>query len=535
MFFRASVVFFTFIAVTVFMSYWMGFLFLNSPLILVLSALITYLLFKKLSFTAPDIKIPRNVFVVAILIFAMVAYPLLLITPYYSPSADPLHSITMSILAEQGRIPETQAPYADISFSYQIGFPLFAKTIYDFLPFIQEYHFLWFLGAIFAAFIPIFFYVFVYEFVKNKYAAEFSVILLIGTLMLFADFYYGLYPRMLATCMMFLFFVLFLRKNKLSYLIFPAIFCVHPGTAFLTVLFLLLYIAFFRHEFKRAVFLLPSLILAIPIFLATYLALIINFGANTSQQPPGFFFPYFIQLLIESPVYVGAIPFGVFLVAILLTLSRRTFLRKKAFFISAFLLSLGLFLLLFSLFNSPLYFNMPELMTFSALLFIAATFPEFNFRSFKYMKHLKIGIVLFALLIFYFNPSLDLLRTAEKISPEEAEFAFKFREFDSARAETLFLSEGSVKMAELSDKIPHHTRKDMFVLYVAAQVKHDEGYYKEIADEEEWNKIVNENCVECIYSIDVEYVVVNEAFVDIKPDLPLVFEQGNFKVYYMGG
>ena len=130
------------------------------------------------------------------------------------------------------------------------------------------------------------------------------------------------------------------------------------------------------------------------------------------------------------------------------------------------------------------------------------------------------------------SSELNHYRYGKKISSEEAEFAFKFKEFDPSLKTAAIFSYGRGKIAEYSNKISYDKAKSWYLPIFPEGVIKNEAYYKEIKQHEEFAKIIEGNCLECLKKLDVDYIIVNESFAKSSLEgLNPVFIYENFKVY----
>lgn len=528
-----ALMFFTiFTAVSIIISYWVGLVHLNAPLILIVSLFVSYYLWKNFA-QKIEIEIPIIVWALALLVLILSAYPLLLMTPYYSASADPLHTILTRVINE--KIPETFAPYSNLKISYAIGFHLFANNFIKVFSFIPDYLLVWFFGVIFSAIQLIFFYALVKQLTKNENAAMLSAFLFVGTKTVFQNVLFGLMPWVMATALFFLFMTLFLQKNKLSFLFFPVIFMLHPGASFNMMLFLVLFVVFFREHLKNFVQHLPYLLIAAPVFLNDYFVLIIALLNDPSKFV--FSFTEFFQAFLPLPLWVGFVPSIALIVGIIFLMKEKHYSKMNLFLMTALIFSLILFGY-FSVSHGLLFGKIVEIISILAIILAASVLmnSEFEFREFFEENKVKIFSIILLVCIFTIVSSsyLNSLREGQKISKEEAQFAFAFKQFDSARDKVLILSAGETKIAELSDKIPFNPTRDYFLYYAEQVSVHDDAFFELARINALWEKIAYTNCVSCIDGLDVKYIVVNKDFQNLrnlKLNKPRIFSFRNFDVY----
>lgn len=531
-FVEKAILFFLVVAsVVIVFSQWIGFFFLNSLLNLGIGIIIGFFLLwffcskELLGF----LRIPRIALAVALIAFLMSIFSFVFITPFFAPSSDPVHVITIRTLGLNEKIPSNYLPFSEFAFSYQFGFHLFAKIFTDFFWFAKDYQVLIVLGAIIIALEAIAFYWFSKVFVSSERNRLIAVALFIGAKIVFQNLYFGLHPWNFASVLFFVFVAMFHKKSKLSFVFFPVIFSVHPGVAVNMLAFFLFYlffnsretIFFFRH--------LPTLLLSAPILLVSYVPLALGFF---SSKQSFFSFEKLFSILQPLPLTLGLVPLLFFAFSILFLLFRKRFSRNIAFFSCVFAFSV-LFYSYFSFGESNFASKVLELFTVSAIL-ISVLALDFENLSKKLFSLFLLAVVLFSVVsFFFFSGYLSYLRAGDKIDWEEAEFAFAFEKIDSSLQNTLFLTDGGAKMAELSNKIPFNVKRDYFVAYPDFQAKHDNGLLLENEKAALFKRIVN-GCKECVYQTNAKYVVLNKNFVSFELDEEKLLVSKNIVLYGLG-
>ncbi len=522
--FSLIIFFLIFSAVSILLSLWLGLIWRNSLFILLVSLIISYFIFKKFRI---EIFVPLRIYALGLLVFLMAAYPLLLIHPFYNASADPTSTITTIVIGD--KIPETYAPYSNLSYRYVVGFQLFAKIFMDFLPFFPPYLITWFLGAIFAFLQLILIYVLAKIFFNSDTAGEWAAILFIGAKIVFQNMYWGQYSWLMGTVFFLAALAALLSKSKLAYLFFPVIFIIHPGPAFNILLFLAAYFLFFRQEFSAVATLILSLLLAIPSFLKSYFYLIYNtlFGGIHSFS---FTISGFLRLSLLIPPWIGIIPFFFAVLGIGWSIKKRDFNKKK--FLLLFLLLISAFLnVFFGVFGTTVAGRVIELAAISAILLGSIFLTEIRMDSTKYANLVKAVIIIFCLYFFFSSTILNHLRSGSKITPDEAAFAIRFKEIDPELSETLFLSPGGGKMAEISNKIPFNVRLNWFLPTNEVLIANDPNLDEFVSKSAKWHYIVDNNRVEYIYDLNVDYVVINKEFFNNYLQKEPIFSYKQFDLY----
>ncbi|MFA4907187.1 MAG: hypothetical protein WC602_02870 [archaeon] len=519
--------FLVFSAIAVLVSQWLGLAWRNTPAILAISVALTWLCLKAFPVDLKNFTVPKSVWLLALLVFIMASYPLLTITPFYAPSADALHSITLRVL--EGNIPATYAPYSDFGFHYQFGFHLFARLFADLLPFIPDYLVLWFLGALFAGIQAIVFFWLGKKFLKSESAGFWCALLFVGTRLVFQNMYFGLYPMIFGTALFLLAATLFLERNPLWAILFASVLAIHAGSAFNMVLFFALLLVFFAREHARffakwiwlALLALPSLIIVYP-------SLVSHPFAASATSLSGLL----EEMLYVFPLWVGAIPMLFLVIAILISWREKSFFKEKSFAIALTIISFGLFLY-FAFTGSQLFGKIVELMSFAAILFAASTLSQKR-RPLLETRFARITIVALCLAFFLSSGYLNSLRSGDNFSIGEAKFAFAFNSLDPTPQKTLFLSEHGGKIAEYANKIPYDAMRDYFLPYQPNQIRDGNDYAMLVSRKSEQEKIISENCTECIYDLNVRYVAVDTNFTSLRLNEKSVFATGNFILYDLG-
>jgi len=526
-------VFLLFASTSIIVSYWMGFFFLSTPLILAISLPATFLLWKK--FKPETEQVPFEVLLAALLVASLCAFPLLIITPFYSGSNDALHTTTLRVLELAGKIPETYAPYSDISFTYQIGFHLFAKIFTNLFPFIQDYLVLWALGVLFAIIETILMYLVTKELFKSESAGKWAAILFIGTKTVYINMYFGMFHRMLCSCIILLFLYFFLKKNKLAFLLVPAMLMVHIAWTVNCVILMLVFATFNRQRLWDLTKTIPFATATLPAFLMnvkTYIAHFSKiFGVSSAEKAtanqPINLLSFTISYMLSMGWAIGAL-FGL---AFVYSLLKKRIDRNKLFALSVFIA--GSFMYYFAALSSLTIENeLPWLFTLGGIFFISLTLSEIKLEK-RHLNYLKILVVVMLLLGFSASSYVTTRIWGTKISPQEASFALKFKEFDSKLKTVIFLGIPSAKTAELSNKIPFNAGNGWFLPFDERLVVHDNAYYFELKKIETQKKIMELQCVSCIPDLNVDYAVIDTDKFSTLQGKQLVLEQESIKLYRM--
>jgi len=526
--FLSKLVFFIliFFSVIIISSNLIGFFWLNSSFIFLFSIVSSFILFKKFYFDS--FLIPKKVFVLALLLVILLSYPVLLITNFFPASADATTTTAVRILTE--KIPLTYEPFANVSFAYQIGFPLLVNVFSDLIPQIPDYIWGWLLSLVSGVLQLFAVYLFSKEFFKNENTAFFTAVLFLGTKLVFENLYVGEYAWLLAT--VFLLFTLYflLKKNNLALLVFPPIFILHPAIGLNAIVILFVFLIFFKEKFNLLA-LAWSLLVAVPAFLFNYLPILKNLlfsSEGFSGSLGAFDYVYYLGLL---PLWLGLIPFLVFILGLVFfTLKKISFTKEQKVFMGVFVSGFILYYF-FAFLNFVLVGRVVEIMLLASL-FLGASLLEKISSNYSFNQKILIVILLILSVGIFFNSGvLNHYRNGSKISMDEASFAYEFNKFDSSFSKALILSPGYGKIAEFSNKIPYD-------VYSAHTITTQKFLYSDPSEFERLNErnalresILDGSCLECISGIDVDYIVVNKTFFNQKLNYPVVFSYGNFVVY----
>jgi hypothetical protein len=487
---------------SVVISLWSGLLWRNSVVILLFSLAVSYFLLRKFPF---EEHVPRAVYLVSLLAFLMAVYPLLTIHPFYDASADGAPAVATAVIGD--RIPETYAPYSNLEYRYQIGLPLLARIVADFLPSVPAYLIVWLLSAIFLALQPLFLYLLAKKYFNSEKAGIWSAILFLGSKVAFQSIYSGEYGFLSASLFFFAAATFFLHRNKLACLFIPAVFIIHPGPALNMVFFFAAFFLFFRKELN----ILPAVLsplAALPSFFISYRHMIYNTLFSSIGSAPSV--SGMLRLLPVFPVWLGIVPFTAAAAGIITSAARGLSDRKHLVLVSLLLTSLALNVTLVSA-GSLIGAKIVGLGVFSAVL-LGGSFLSGLGLSRRHFKPAAVALTALCLFFFLTSSTLTHYRSGSKITPEEASFASMFRDFDPSLKKTLFLSNGSGKMAQISGKIPFDISHSWFLPYNEVLIANDPARDLFRAKQDKRTEILETGCITCIHDLNIDYVVINRAF-----------------------
>lgn len=527
--------FFLFVAISILVSQILGFVWRNSFVILLISIVLTIYLFKISKISSIPFGSPR-ILLLLVLIMAILSSLPLINKPFYPATQDPAQTILLRVL--EGNIPLDFQPYEKISFSYQYGFHLFARLFVDLFPFIPDYLVMWFFGVIFASMQVVLVYLLSSVFFKDNKIALLSALLLIGTKLIYANVWFGMYPWVLATCFFMLMVISLKLNNSLAKLFLPVIIITHPGVGFYAILFLMVYFIFFKTKLKEIAKFIFPIVIAIPSLIMIYGPIFINFlsilTGNLIYHGEVKNISLLFDLIISTPGTLGVIPSIFLFAATVVWLRNKNYFAKNSqnFFFLLAIVS-WVFSTVLGYFVNFIGNKIFELFTISAIIFapsiLAPYLNRLNLRKFLAI----LAIVLLLQMFFFYNAKyLSHLRQGSKITKEMADFAINFKNFDPNLETAFFLTNSPSKIAEYSNKIPYDTKVGWFLPNDEIQIFHNEG--KKLMDEkhEIAKKILDSNCFECIPDLGVKYAVVDRRlWLNTFDKKLLVFADGNFEVY----
>ncbi|VVB99064.1 Uncharacterised protein [uncultured archaeon] len=507
-----------------------GFFWLNSYFCLAASVVISFFAFGKL--WREDFALPKEAFVLALLLAALLSYPVLLITPFFPASADSAVSMTVSLLGE--KIPLDYRPYFPLNFSYQIGFPLIVNAFSDVFPAMPVYLWAWLIGVV-AGVLQLFgVWAFSRELFRSEKAGLVAGFLFFGTKLVFENLYNGEYSWLMATAFMLFAFCFLLKKSPMPLLLLPAIFFLNPAAAFNCVVFLAV-IFLFLERFS----ILPlglSLAASAPALYLNYAPIAFNIIAGNTKQPfdvsTG---PYnFFNAAVILPPWIGVVPSVVFFaLGAYFAAARSEFSKTEKMLLVSLCAGIALYFAL-GFMGVMLSGKVVEVALLS-VLFLAASFVlRLNLGGRKLAASL--GILLLLSLFFFSTSSiLNHYRQGSKISHEESEFSVAFREFDPSLSSVLVISQGSGKISEFANKVSYSPASSHGMSHVRMLYYSGADYAEMMGRMEKQKEIVAGGCFECIRNAPVKYVAANSDYFRGKLDYPVLFTYKKFTVYLKAG
>ncbi len=486
-----------------------------------------------------NLPIPPLALLFAAIAALLAIYPAAFVTPGYLGSVDSMHITHLRLLTD--RTPATYGPYSPLQLYYFLGFTFVAKIATTIMPFIPDNLILILLGGLFVGLQSLLVFLIGREIGKSEDAGIFAALLFTGTKFVFQNMYYGQFPWVLGTTL-FLFLVLAaLRKSRLAFLAFPAMALTHVVTVMYFALsaFFSLLLLRPKIDWKAQLPLWAGAIaLAAPI-LPIYYAFFLDGVSMASSGAMPVAFGISMQGILVAALFLGIGPLVAFgaccLLAIWLRMPRsgqtspvhaqpgrwRLLLLAILFSGTAVFLALGS--------SSGLFQKIQELSGLAVVLFCGLVLSTVRFPTALH-KNAALALLL-ALMIagFFSSGTLRMLAEGSKISPQDADFSFKFREAFPERARVLFVSPGSPTMAALSDKIPYDVLDGFFVSLVGKSF--DPAYPAEVQKRALQAQIAKEKCGSCTGQADVKYIVSPKGFFSEPLQYPIVFEYGKYEVY----
>jgi len=207
--------------------------------------------------------------------------------------------------------------------------------------------------------------------------------------------------------------------------------------------------------------------------------------------------------------------------------TRKSWGKEKTFSLTVLVSVIGIYLIL-GIFGMLFVVRFMELAILAAILFAGIRLSEFKMNK---TVLLQLSILLVSVLVIFSSSELNKMKFTGKITPEEAEFAFAFEDFDPSLQKTFFLSSGDAKIAEYSNKIPYDTNRGWFLPYHESQVFHDSGFEEMKSKHKIKEDIIANQCVQCILDLDIKYLVINRDEFNMSVNREVGFKHGNFEVY----
>ncbi|HLC78886.1 MAG TPA: hypothetical protein VJG83_00510 [archaeon] len=507
-------------AIITIISLWAGLVALFSPLIFALSFFIAFFLHKKFPF---EFHVNGFGWAFCGLVLVLVLTPVLL-SGGVAASADAVTTTAIRVLTE--KIPPTYAPYSDVSFTYQLGFPLLVQTFSDIFPLLPDFQWAWIFGAVFAALlVPL-----VFEFCREWISPDAAVLgaaLVVSSKLVFQNFYWGEFAWVASTVYLLAAF-LYLKKNHPFAIFFiSAVAAMHPAV-FFNLLIVLAIFYLYKKELHKIQWLLVAILLILPALYFNYLPIATNLisGYGDGAGPD---IGRLAAVIPIAPLWIGAgLTLSLLLSFLVLFAEKKPLLGKWAALLGV---STLIFLILYTT-GTVLANREIELVLLSAILCAAANWSRTSLFT-KYKMPVLAAFLVIGLLSFYSSSTLTHLREGSKISPQEIEFAYKFRVLDPDAKKTIFFNfGGGGKMVEIANKAPYDANSDYLISTAQVLIIRNAAWDEFIARHKHQESIRKTACAECILELkDLEYAVIDYNYAPIELPREVLLEVGSIKLY----
>ncbi len=509
-----------FISIWIILSIWAGYAGLLSPIIGIFSAALAVLVNRRVKIAAhePSPKLSLIVWGVIVFVMGIIFFG---IQGGYDLSADAAPSIATVIVGTS--IPLTYTPYFDLPVFYQMGVPAAASQL-SFLG-ISPHAVLWFLSMVGIGLLLLGLLRTGHFLNPNPLFLFWIPLVFVGTRLPFYNVFLGEYPWMVSAGLGMMAIALFSRSWGVGTLVLTASVLAHP---YIGIISGLAWVALHPFDVQKIIRTAAAgFFLSLPLILF----LILPF-ATLEHAPLSSVEPFSVQNFLASILLVGALPCvlaaGLFIQKIAI---KESFSRNE---IVILLLASGA--LIGSVFLNAWF---PEFILgtkLPALVLIAAVLAGAQFLS-KIVKpanipHIAGLLILLSAAFLVTSPSMMKYAAGSKSSLDEAQFATFLRAYDSQVVPVLFLSEGTGKMAQYSQKIPSDPRGNHFMLSLQLLDSPAARALKQQSDAH--RALFETKCVSCVdeflSNYPMKYIVVNT---DDFPRLEKnsLYESGNFILY----
>lgn len=506
-------------AVLIIVALWSGIAWLFSPLVLALSLLAAFFLHRKFPF---ELQASGVAWLVAALVLALVLYPVVL-SGGVAASADAVSTIAVRVLGE--RIPVTYAPYSNVSFTYQLGFPLLVNTFSDVFFFVEDFRWAWIFGAVFAAVLVLMVFETAREWISPD-AAIIAAVLVVASKLVFQNFYWGEFAWLAATVYMLATFLYWKKGHPFAVLSAAAVVALHPAI-FFNLIVILAILFFYNPRAYNPLLLFPSVLIVAPALYFNYLPIALNLLVGKADGA-GFELSRLVHVVPAVPLWIGGALTIIFVASLAAVLLEKKPLQRQLAVL--WVAVTGIFLLLSSL-DSVLAGREIELVLLATLLWASANWASTVVFS-RHRHALLAGFLVVGLLFFYSSNSLAEARAGSKISPHEIEFAFKFRDIDNSAQKTIFLTPSGGKMAEIADKVPYDANSGFLISTARVLAVQNEGWEEFAERHRNQERIRRTSCVQCVLELPgVKYAVIDYNYAPMELPRRILAEAGNTRLY----
>ncbi len=449
--------------------------------------------------------------VLFILYTAWAAHTLFIQQGGFDLSADATPAVVASHITSH--IPSTYGPLLDVPFYYQLGLPLLASYVDEWIP---AYVALWALALVGVGLALFFMVNLVQKKNFNAHVALLSGLLFLGTRYPYLSQLNGEYPWQLSLGIGLAGIIWAAEKKLLGMILFAGAMIIHPYIGAGAIVFWVLYE---QPSFSSIVKTCAGVLIAIIpiIFFQALPFLSLEHAANEIMWPA-------ISGLLAIPSVVGVISFVIVTAGVFFSRPLRSVVANRPLMVGIFFLVAGIVAMAI-----PTASLAYKILQWAGIAFVmAATF----FLYPRIQKNWKMAVgVLFVLIILIVAASHDLqrLQDGSKATLAEAQFAERVRAYDNSYVRVLFLSSGAGKMGEYSNKIPTEILSANYTLALHLLRTPEAIAYRD--ESEESKRVRTKKCAECVSAFDVRYIVVNTREFPRLSNRTILLEDDGFILY----
>lgn len=510
-----------FLSVWIILSVWLGTAGFLSPVLILVSMIITYAIRTQLNpiTHAPDFRLPLLIWVILAVLLGFVLFG---IQGSYDLSADIAPSMATKLITDH--IPTTYAPFYELPFFYQLGLPTIASQLSA--TGVPEWIILWNFAVIGIGLLIFGLVRLAHILFSNPSVSFWIPIVFFGTRLPFYNTWFGEYPWMLSLGLGLMSLAIMERSWILGILVIGASALVHPYIAVLTFGMWLILRA---HTLKQIIHVLAGIgIICIPVVVSQiipYLTLPKTF--LTTGAP--LMFPNFLA----SVLLVGLVPFLLTLGWVANTIHTRTRLSRTEW--ALLVLGFGGIIssvLVNAFFPGIIFGTKLPTVALVGFVLLGAHFLSNHVKP----KHV-LGVILILLmastLIMIQSNSIQEYIGGSKLSLDEAQFATRFGERFPGVFPVLFLSEGSGKMAYYAGKIaPDADDSHPMLAFELLLIPEAKQLHQQSMD---YDALAKNPCDACIDSFlekyPSNYIVINTNEYAPLTGKQIVWTHGSFIVY----
>lgn len=434
----------------------------------------------------------------------------------YDLSGDSAPVIAASLIGET--IPFTYQPYADLPFFYPLGLPVILSQLSE--AGIPLHLGGWMLGLLGIILLTFFLTAILCGRTKNK-AAWVLIPLLITTLRFpLQSLLVGEYPLLLSFGLGTAAWYLSKSKEWESIILWSGAFILHPYGMLVTLAgWILLEWPTIQTILVRA---LGIGVLTLPVWVLQLLPMIVS---SALKSDPG---SITLSMLVAQFFLVGIIPSLAAAAAIAVGVW-----KKQTRILTPYLLLVAV-----GIGGAGVAAVFPGFVIGGKLIFLAGVgaiglalhiIPPFVKPS--TLKAMGILILIAGLVVTVTSPTMMNYMDGSKATINEARFAEWFRMYDPGTSRVLFLSNGQGKMAQYANKIPMDLIQTHFFTSVSYSL-FDNAETERIKQESRaFKQMMSEQCVDCVDTFDVHYIVVNPSDFPPLPNREPFLQKDGFLIY----